>query len=611
MSYTKQTWTDLPSKTTPINASRLTHMEEGIYDVANKADDAYSGLSSKVDKVAGKGLSTNDYDNTAKNIVDNVTTNLSNKISTSEKGANNGVATLNSSGKVPSSQLPSFVDDVIEGYLYNGSFYKEAAHTTLITPEDSKIYVDLPTNKTYRWSGSAYVEISESIALGETAGTAYEGNKGKANADNIAALDQRVTNMENRVVYGFHISNTESDPAYKVSYLRDAAGAVPAHMDYVNDKFDYGSWENAFFMPRPCMLKTDGTVDYYLDPDDYTKKADGVTASDVADPSYNGNAMMEWGRDGRKIWMKIVPDTNHLGASVFIADHKADNDFHDWAFHNCNGESVDHFYTAIYNGSLDSNNKLRSISGQQVMNKKTADNEISYARANNAGANVLWDVERFSDIMLINMLLILMGKSVDTQKVFGEGVHTNGTEAINNTFRTGQHNTKGLFYGTNSGTCASSSFANIVKVFGMENWWGFQWRRYLGHVMVDGAQKVKLTFGPEDGSTATDFIESGTPTGTGFKSTGATALSGTSGNYVKTEYYTEDGMVPCGSLDGTSKTYYCDACWFNNSGVRVPCRGGSSYNGAQDGAFCVILHNTASYSNWHIGAALSCKPLAA
>lgn len=60
MAYTKQTWTNLPSKTTPINANRLNHMEQGIYD----------NDQNKVDKVIGKGLSTNDFDNTYKSKVD-------------------------------------------------------------------------------------------------------------------------------------------------------------------------------------------------------------------------------------------------------------------------------------------------------------------------------------------------------------------------------------------------------------------------------------------------------------------------------------------------------------------------------------------------------------
>lgn len=78
------------------------------------------------------------------------------------------------------------------------------------------------------------------------------------------------------LIYGFQINGSESDPAAAVTYLEDAVGMTPAHMDFSTGKFDYGSWENAFFMPRPCMLKSDGTVDYYLNPDNYALKEDGV-----------------------------------------------------------------------------------------------------------------------------------------------------------------------------------------------------------------------------------------------------------------------------------------------------------------------------------------------
>ena len=99
-------------------------------------------------------------------------------IASTLKGAASGVAELDANGKVPSSQLPSYVDDTIEGYLYNSKFYKESAHTTQITGETGKIYVDLSTNKTYRWSGSAFIEISASLALGTTSSTAYRGDYG-------------------------------------------------------------------------------------------------------------------------------------------------------------------------------------------------------------------------------------------------------------------------------------------------------------------------------------------------------------------------------------------------------------------------------------------------
>ena len=84
-------------------------------------------------------------------------------IPTSEKGAAGGVATLDGAGKVPETQLPSYVDDIIDGYLYNGQFYTDSAHTQLITPEGGKIYVDLTTsdNLQYRWSGSVYSQVSK------------------------------------------------------------------------------------------------------------------------------------------------------------------------------------------------------------------------------------------------------------------------------------------------------------------------------------------------------------------------------------------------------------------------------------------------------------------
>lgn len=398
-------------------------------------------------------------------------------------------------------------------------------------------------------------------------------------------------------VYGFHVDGSESSPSAMITYLEDAAGKTPAHMDYSKGAFDYGDWEGAFFMPRPCMLKSDGTVDYYLDPDDYTKKEDG-TASDVANTSYNGNAMMKWGRDGKRIWMKIVPDSGDpYSGSVYIADRQADDGYHDYPFHDQNGKSAEHFYTPIYNGSLISN-KFRSMSGQAVSSKLTAEQEQTYAKAN----GTLWDIEQKADIDLINALLLLMAKTTDTKTAYGQGLHTDGSETVNNGFRTGVHNTKGLFYGTNSG--AAATYANAVKVFGMENWWGFQWRRYVGHIMVNGTQKAKLTYGKEDGSTVTGF----NLTGDGYKAVGATP-SGTSGGYISKLLFSENGMFPQ-VASGTETTYYTNGLWFNNAITAVPFRGGDSNGAARVGALCLNLGAAASYASWTIGAAPSCKPLA-
>lgn len=113
--------------------------------------------------------------------VSGLTAALGNKLEKSLKGAASGLAELDATGKVPAAQLPSYVDDVIEAYKSGADFYEDSAHTAdkKITGESGKIYVDLHTNVTYRWSGTAYVEISASLALGETASTAYRGDRGK------------------------------------------------------------------------------------------------------------------------------------------------------------------------------------------------------------------------------------------------------------------------------------------------------------------------------------------------------------------------------------------------------------------------------------------------
>lgn len=82
-------------------------------------------------------------------------------VATSAVGAASGVVPLNASSKIDSTYLPSYVDDVIEGYYYNNKFWKEGSHTTEIAGEAGKIYVDLSTDKTYRYSGTAFVEISK------------------------------------------------------------------------------------------------------------------------------------------------------------------------------------------------------------------------------------------------------------------------------------------------------------------------------------------------------------------------------------------------------------------------------------------------------------------
>ena len=109
------------------------------------------------------------YNNTLSGLTSTTVQNAIDEIIDS-KGAISGIAELDESGRVPSGQLPSYVDDVLE-YANLSSFPVQG--------ESSKIYIALDTNLTYRWSGTIYVEISQGVVLGETSTTAYRGDRGK------------------------------------------------------------------------------------------------------------------------------------------------------------------------------------------------------------------------------------------------------------------------------------------------------------------------------------------------------------------------------------------------------------------------------------------------
>lgn len=407
-------------------------------------------------------------------------------------------------------------------------------------------------------------------------------------------------------VYGFHISASEGDPSAKVTYLADAVGMTPAYMDYTTGHFFWGSWRDAFFLPKPCMLKSDGTVDYYLNEYDYSLKEDG-TASDVANTSYNGNAMMEWGQNGKIIWYCIVPDETPTGASIYIADYQVNDNYKAYSFINKDNQLVDHFYTPCYFGSV-IDGKLRSLSGVSGASRcknKNATAERTAAKLNNPTGVDIWDFECYADNQLITFLLWLMGKSTDVQTVFGQGLHTSGSDAVNDAFVSGQHDSKGLFYGTNSG--AAATYTNAVKVFGMENFWGFMWRRELGYVNVTGTLKYKMTAGKADGSTAEDYVVSTTGTDYDGYKTGA-ALPSASGTYISKMTFNEDAMTPT-EASGTSATHFCDGLWTNLTAVCFSFRGGFSNTGLPCGAVYRALANAASGAAWYVGASPSCKPL--
>lgn len=164
------------------------------------------------------------------------TSELNNKVQEfiDSKGAPNGLASLNESGIIPSAQLPSYVDDVIEVDTFSN---------LPDTGESGKIYIVQDTNLTYRWSGTGYVEISKSLALGETSSTAYPGDKGKATTDKLNKTSDKVVvgpttvnPSTDKIVlkYQTHFTSTNSDS--EDSHTINAATTSQAGLMSSSDK---------------------------------------------------------------------------------------------------------------------------------------------------------------------------------------------------------------------------------------------------------------------------------------------------------------------------------------------------------------------------------------
>lgn len=191
------------------NPHTVTKAQIGLGNVDNTADldkpistATQTALDGKVDKEPNKSLVSNDLITKLEELdnQDTIDAAIADKIPLSQKGVANGVATLSENGKIPAQQLPTYVDDVLEGTLVSPTEFTLNEGQQGEVKQSGVVYVDTTTNKSYRWSGSQYVVTGSDLALGETPSTAYAGDKGKKNAEDIASIkvktDKIITNGE-------------------------------------------------------------------------------------------------------------------------------------------------------------------------------------------------------------------------------------------------------------------------------------------------------------------------------------------------------------------------------------------------------------------------------
>lgn len=244
-------------------------------------------------------------------------------ISELEKGANSGIAELDDNGKVLTSELPSYVDDVEE--------FNNLAELQKHTGEASKIYITLDDNKCYRWGGTAYVEISSSITLGETSGTAFRGDLGKE------AYDKSHTHSNKEVIDNITSEditnwNNKSDFDGKYTSLTDTPTIPTVTNDLTNElkaNYDLASTQTHTHSNKELLDKLSLNKDNKLlyngdkvDSDvDLTAIIDDSTITDKTTWSSNKiNTAIPKTWVGTKADYEQIKDTLENGTIVYITD---------------------------------------------------------------------------------------------------------------------------------------------------------------------------------------------------------------------------------------------------------------------------------------------------
>lgn len=437
---------------------------------------------------------------------------------------------------------------------------------------------DSSSLSTVATSGS-YSDLTNTPIIDTALANSTNAIQNKAVYDKFVTVDADIAALRlalDAEVYGFRIDKQDSNPETRVEYLYDAVGMTPARMNYTTGQFDYGSWGNAWFITgnKPCALKYDGTVDYYLDPDDYTKKADG-TASDVSDSSYAGNFMASM----PTVWIKRWEDARYQ--YIAIANKQIDDDLKAYAHDAGDGTINPMIYLPMFKGVV-VDSKLRSIAGQYPTGMTTAAEDKTAAEANGSG----WQTWDWSKHCLITDLLTLISKSTNSQAVFGNGdVSTYDAESPTyGLLMSGDGDlTTGQFYGTND-------FTHHVKVFHIEDYWGSRWDRCLGLNRINSYYSVKPVR-PYSVNGDSSYTQLGLVPNIGW-------------NYYKTLTVNEFGCFPSEG-GGSATTYYCDGINTGNVNTNsLALFGSDAQSNTAAGAYALHISRPSSNTLWFFGGSV-------
>jgi hypothetical protein len=445
-------------------------------------------------------------------------------------------------------------------------------------PEDT--VVDGQTIST--WAGTKLVRKAGSFPIDEKDGVVLVDNKVRGAYASTGFVDSGLTNgttyyyqlfpyndlgavnknTANRLsaapqpfkIFGVRIDLTNSNPASAVTYTDDAVGMTAGS----------SAWDSmAIFKDiKPCVLKN-GVVQYYLNPNDFTKKADG-SAADITSGN-DGDVMIEIPKTG----FSITTNGNYI--DVKVTDNPNNAAFKYYAHSRAAEGDRNKLYIGAYLG-YNSSGKLRSLSGKTPTVSQTIGTFRTQAQANGSG----YDMLSFYPLTLIQCLYLIKYKNLDSQTALGQG-YTGGSAAQS----TGATNTAGMCYG-------STSTTSRVKLFGIEDFWGnlFWW--------IDGL------FSNANWHILTAF-QNFNDTGSGYTDRGQGATTNI-GNYMSKPQGTSEAGFIAKEVSGSSTTYFADSAALY-AGC-LPVFGGRWSNGSSAGAFLLYVDSSASDSRSNVGARL-------
>lgn len=353
------------------------------------------------------------------------------------------------------------------------------------------------------------------------------------------------------------IDSSNSNPETAVTYSNGATGKNPAPVGG-----GASNWDNVYpyNQIKPCLLKN-GIVQYYLNPNDYTKKIDG-TASDITSGN-DGDVMIEF----PVIYWNMIS-----GSVVNIAKTAVDPSYKALA-HTVGASVRDKIYIGAYLGS-EVNGKLRSLSGKTPAANQTIGAFRTLAQANGTGYQQLG----YYQVLMLQHLFMLKYKNRDSQAALGRGFVDGNTAAIN----TGGTNTKGMDFGESTGKLQ-------MKFLGIEDFWG-NIRQWVDGLFSDANWNILIS----NQSTFND-------TGAGYTNFGQGATANVSGYVSAIQGSTEKGFITK-TGGGSETTHYADSGGLYAS--CLPYFGGHGSNASYAGAFSLYVSYSASSTNAYIGGRL-------